>query len=187
MKVLNIDETYILIDGGTGQRWGIPIIIYCRKNSPEFGKAVAKWSITMTMIADCRKCQQERQFLLPSNSWPQHKPKKHCNCKQTLNTWFHISEDFTKNYAMYWKSYRMSLQIGFDICIVWLWGLQHYICHGVGLWELGFLWTWIFPKQQLLGHHCVKCILDKIGAKLVTLWRFYSCEYMDIVNKKFST
>ncbi len=51
MRILNVDETCLAHDGGTGWRGGKPTIIYCRKNFPEVGKAVAKSSIIMTMIA----------------------------------------------------------------------------------------------------------------------------------------
>ncbi len=51
MRILNVNETCLSLDGGTGRRGGRPTIIYCGKNFPEVGTAVAKSSITMTMIA----------------------------------------------------------------------------------------------------------------------------------------
>ncbi len=51
MRILSVDKTCLALDGGSDQRGGRPTIIYCGKKIPEVGKAIAKSSIAMTMIA----------------------------------------------------------------------------------------------------------------------------------------
>ncbi len=51
MRILNIDVTCLLLDGGADWRGRQPTIVCCGKNFPGVGKAAAKSFITMTMIA----------------------------------------------------------------------------------------------------------------------------------------
>ncbi len=51
MRVFNVDDTCLALDGGTGWRGGYPTIMYCGRNFPDIGKAVAKSFITATRIA----------------------------------------------------------------------------------------------------------------------------------------
>ncbi len=50
MRIINIDETCLALDGGSGKRGGCPALVYVGKNLPEVGKAYSKSSVTLTMI-----------------------------------------------------------------------------------------------------------------------------------------
>lgn len=50
IRIINIDETFLALDGGSVKRGGRPAIVYVGNNLPEVGKAYSKSSLALTMI-----------------------------------------------------------------------------------------------------------------------------------------
>ncbi len=49
-RIISIDETRLILDGGLGKCGGHPSVVYFGKNLSKVGKSLSKSSITVTVI-----------------------------------------------------------------------------------------------------------------------------------------